>query len=283
MSVTLILGSQWGDEGKGKIVDLLSLNSDIVARYQGGANAGHTIVISGKQYILHLIPSGILSPNVKCVIGNGVVIDPVALMDEIEMLEEHGIEVRNRLFISHKAHLIMPYHKLLDQAMESRKFGQPIGTTGRGIGPSYIDKVRRIGVRIVDILDRKSFERKIRENLDEKNSILQKIYGIEGLDVENIVAKYIEFDKQIDSYITDTTFLLNKEIAEGKRVLAEGAQGALLDVDHGTYPFVTSSNPTAGGACTGLGIPPTAINKIFGVVKAYCTRVGNGPDRKSVV
>ena len=162
MGVTLIVGSQWGDEGKGKIVDLLALESDIVARYQGGANAGHTIVVDGKQYILHLIPSGILIPNVKCIIGNGVVIDPVALIDEIEMLEEHGIEVRNRLFISHKAHLIMPYHKLLDQAMESNKFAKPIGTTGRGIGPSYIDKVKRVGIRIVDLLDRKSFERKIK-------------------------------------------------------------------------------------------------------------------------
>ncbi len=277
MSVTVVVGSQWGDEGKGKIVDLLSQNADIVARYQGGANAGHTIVIDGKQYILHLIPSGILNPKAKCVIGNGVVIDPIALMDEIAMLKSHGVEVTGRLFISHKAHLIMPYHKLLDQALESTKSKGAIGTTGRGIGPSYNDKYARTGIRIVDLLDRKAFTQKLKANIQEKNNLLSKIYGYEGLDEDKIVEQYLEFDKLIDPFIVDTTLMLNEAINAGQELFIEGAQGALLDIDHGTYPFVTSSNPTTGGACTGLGIPPTAITNVIGIVKAYCTRVGNGP------
>lgn len=276
MGITLILGSQWGDEGKGKIVDLLCQDADYVARYQGGANAGHTIVINGKQFILHLIPSGILTPEVKCIIGNGVVIDPIALMEEIEMLENLGIDVKGRLFISHKAHLIMPYHKLLDQIRESASEAA-IGTTGRGIGPAYIDKSQRTGIRIIDLLDRKLFEEKVRFNLKEKNNIIHKIYGSGILDVEEVINSYIEFDNKIDPYIKDTTLLINDELKNGKKIYAEGAQGALLDIDHGTYPFVTSSNPTSGGACTGLGVPPTAISRIVGVVKAYTTRVGNGP------
>jgi adenylosuccinate synthase len=277
MGVTLVLGSQWGDEGKGKIVDLLSSRAEIVARYQGGANAGHTIVFGGKQYILHLIPSGILNPRSKCIIGNGVVIDPVALMDEIQMLMDNGIDVKGRLFISHKAHLIMPYHKLLDEAREASKTGKPIGTTGRGIGPAYIDKARRSGIRIVDLLDRESFSEKIRYNIAENNNILQKIYSYKELNVDEILEKYLDFDAKIDPYITDTTYLINNAVRDGMNILVEGAQGTLLDMDHGTYPFVTSSNPTAGGACTGLGLPPTSIDRVFGVVKAYCTRVGNGP------
>jgi adenylosuccinate synthase len=277
MSVSVIVGSQWGDEGKGKVVDLLSADADIVARFQGGANAGHTIVIDGKQYILHLIPSGILNPGVMCVIGNGVVIDPVALMNEIEMLYSHGIDVNGRLFISHKAHLIMPYHKMLDKARESSDESKAIGTTGRGIGPAYIDKVRRTGIRIVDLLDRKSFEEKLRANISEQNDILKKIYSYTELNPQEIVDQYLKFDSLVDPYITNTTLLLNNAIKQGKKILVEGAQGALLDVDHGTYPYVTSSNPTSGGACTGLGIPPTAITKIIGITKAYCTRVGNGP------
>jgi adenylosuccinate synthase len=277
MGVTLVLGSQWGDEGKGKIVDLLSSKAEIVARYQGGANAGHTIVFGGKQYILHLIPSGILNPSTKCIIGNGVVIDPVALMDEIKMLEDNGIDVDGRLFISHKAHLIMPYHKLLDEARESSKSSKPIGTTGRGIGPAYIDKARRSGIRIVDLLDREGFSQKIKDNITENNDILNKIYSYKELKIDDILEKYLDFDEKIDPYITDTTYLINNAVREGKNILVEGAQGTLLDIDHGTYPFVTSSNPTAGGACTGLGLPPTSIDRVFGVVKAYCTRVGNGP------
>lgn len=275
MRVTVLVGSQWGDEGKGKIVDILSENYDIVTRYQGGANAGHTVTIGDQQYILHLIPSGILRENVSCVIGNGVVIDPNALLDEIELLRKNGISVDGRLFISHNAHLIMPYHKLLDKLNETN--GNKIGTTGRGIGPCYIDKYARKGIRIVDLLNKKVLEDKIRENLIEKNNLLKKIYNLEELDVEAIIREYVEFDKIIDKYVKDVPAYLNNAIAEGKSILLEGAQGALLDVDHGTYPYVTSSSPTSGGACTGTGIPPTKINLVIGIVKAYTTRVGMGP------
>ena len=275
MSVTVLVGSQWGDEGKGKVVDILSENYEIVARYQGGANAGHTIEIGDQKFILHLIPSGILRENVVCVIGNGVVIDPKALLEEIKFLEEHGFKCEGRLFISHNAHLIMPYHKLLDSLNESGD--KKIGTTGRGIGPCYIDKYARKGIRIVDLLNREDLEAKIRANLEEKNNILTKLYNHIQLDVEEIVNEYLDFDKQIDKYIKDVPQYLNQSIEEGKSVLFEGAQGALLDVDFGTYPFVTSSNPTSGGACTGTGVPPTKVSSVFGIVKAYTTRVGNGP------
>jgi adenylosuccinate synthase len=275
MSATIILGSQWGDEGKGKLVDLLAKDYDIVARYQGGANAGHTVKINDKQYVLHLIPSGIFHPNCTCVIGNGVVIDPKALLEEINMIKNLGIDIKGRLLISHNAHLIMPYHKILDSVSE--KSGTKIGTTGRGIGPAYYDKAIRKGIRIVDLLDREILTSKLRANLEEKNTILKKIYETEELNVENIIKEYVEFDKLIDEYITDTSFYLNSALKDNKKLILEGAQGALLDIDHGTYPFVTSSNPTSGGACTGLGIPPTSIDKIWGVVKAYSTRVGNGP------
>ncbi|GJQ64276.1 MAG: adenylosuccinate synthetase [Melioribacteraceae bacterium] len=275
MSVSVLVGSQWGDEGKGKIVDILSERFDVVARYQGGANAGHTIQIDDNQYILHLIPSGILRDGVKCVIGNGVVIDPNALLDEIEFIENNDFDIEGRLFISQNAHLIMPYHKLLDSISESGT--KKIGTTGRGIGPCYIDKYARKGIRIVDLLNRDLLEKKIRENLQEKNNLLKKVYNIEELDVEAIVEEYLTFDKKIDKYIADVPSLLNREIADGKNVLLEGAQGALLDVDFGTYPYVTSSSPTSGGACTGTGIPPTKIDSVIGIVKAYTTRVGNGP------
>jgi len=275
MPVTVIVGAQWGDEGKGKIVDHLSEKVDIVARYQGGANAGHTVVIGDQEYVLHLIPSGIFHPHVTCIIGNGVVVDPMALMQEIRQLEDLKVSVKGRLFISQNAHLIMPYHKLLDTIREQTS--EKIGTTGRGIGPAYIDKFMRVGIRIVDLLDRDRFVKKLRLNIEEKNRILNKIYGETELDADKIAAEYEEFDKKIDPYITDTALYLQKALRENKQVLAEGAQGALLDVDHGTYPFVTSSNPTSGGACTGLGIPPTAITSVLGVVKAYSTRVGNGP------
>ncbi len=275
MRVTVLVGSQWGDEGKGKIVDILSENYDIVTRYQGGANAGHTVTIGDKQYILHLIPSGILRENVICVIGNGVVIDPNALLDEIELLSKHGISVEGRLFISHNAHLIMPYHKLLDNINENNE--NKIGTTGRGIGPCYIDKYARKGIRIVDLLNKKVLEDKIRENLKEKNNLLKKIYNHAELDVEEIIREYVDFDKAIDKYVKDVPSYLNNAIGEGKSILLEGAQGALLDVDHGTYPYVTSSSPTSGGACIGTGIPPTKITLVFGIVKAYTTRVGFGP------
>lgn len=275
MSVTVLVGSQWGDEGKGKIVDILSEKYKIVARYQGGANAGHTVIIGDKKYILHLIPSGILRDDVICVIGNGVVIDPTALLEEINILEENGISVDGRLFISHNAHLIMPYHRLLDSISESGD--TKIGTTGRGIGPCYIDKFARKGIRIVDLLDKTELEKQIRINLKEKNELLKKVYEHEGLDVDAIVKDYLEFDQTIDKYIKDVPSFLNQAIDEGKSILLEGAQGTMLDIDHGTYPFVTSSNPTSGGACTGTGIPPTKIDSVFGIVKAYTTRVGNGP------
>jgi adenylosuccinate synthase len=275
MPVQVIVGAQWGDEGKGKIVDMLAEKVDIVARYQGGANAGHTVCIGSKEYVLHLIPSGIFHPGITCVIGNGVVIDPAALMSEIAQLGAAGIDISGRLLISHNAHLIMPYHKLLDTIREQTP--NKIGTTGRGIGPAYIDKFLRVGIRIVDLLDRDVLAKKLRANIEEKNQILTKVYGETKLDVDALIAEYQEFDKKIDPYITDTATYLNNAWRGGKSIIAEGAQGALLDVDHGTYPFVTSSNPTAGGTCTGLGIPPTAITSIVGIVKAYSTRVGNGP------
>ena len=276
MSVTILVGSQWGDEGKGKVVDILSDRYDIVVRYQGGANAGHTIQIGDKQIILHLIPSGILREDVICVIGNGVVIDPKALLDEISFLEENNISIKGRLLISQNAHLIMPYHKLLDNINESGS--EKIGTTGRGIGPCYIDKYARKGIKIADLLNRKELEKKIRMNIGEKNNLLKKVYDHEELDVNSIIEEYTAFDEAIDQYITDVPAYLNKSIDDDKKnVLMEGAQGAILDVDHGSYPFVTSSNPTSGGACTGTGIPPTKITSVIGIVKAYTTRVGLGP------
>jgi adenylosuccinate synthase len=275
MPVTIIVGAQWGDEGKGKIVDLLSEDIDIVARYQGGANAGHTVVIGEKEYVLHLIPSGIFHKHVACVIGNGVVIDPIALMEEIGMIKSFNIKIEGRLFISHNAHLIMPYHKLLDNIREQG--ANKIGTTGRGIGPAYIDKYMRTGIRVVDLLDRRVLCDKLKANIEEKNRLLSRVYGSAELDVDKIISEYEEFDKKIDPYVTDTSAYLNAALKKKKTILAEGAQGALLDVDHGTYPFVTSSNPTSGGACTGLGIPPTAVKNIVGIVKSYSTRVGNGP------
>ena len=274
MNVTILVGSQWGDEGKGKIVDILSNKFDIVARYQGGANAGHTIVIKDKQYILHLIPSGILREGVACVIGNGVVIDPIALLEEIHFFESQNIDIKGRLFISQNAHLIMPYHKLLDSLKENT---DKIGTTGRGIGPCYIDKYARKGIRIVDLLNKEDLEKKIRSNLREKNTLLKNVYNHDELDVDAIVKEYLAFDEEIDPYITDVSTYLNNQILADKNVLMEGAQGALLDVNFGTYPYVTSSNPTSGGACTGTGIPPTKITSVVGIVKAYTTRVGNGP------
>ncbi len=277
MPVQIILGAQWGDEGKGKIIDCLSEHADIVARYQGGANAGHTVVIGGERFILHLIPSGILHPHTICYLGNGVVIDPAALLHEIAVLKQKGIAVVGRLFISHRAHLVMPYHKLLDQSREQANEQHKIGTTGRGIGPAYVDKVHRMGIRIVDLLDEAILREKIVHNLQEKNAILNALYGQSPLDAEAILRDYRELDEQLDPYITDVARALNLGIAAGKSVLCEGAQGTLLDIDLGTYPYVTSSSPTSGGACTGLGIGPTKIDRVLGVIKAYTTRVGMGP------
>ncbi len=275
MSVKIIVGAQWGDEGKGKIVDLLSKDIDIVARYQGGANAGHTVIIGDKKFVLHLIPSGIFHPNVICVIGNGVVIDPIELVKEINELEQAGIKVKGRLFISHNAHVIMPYHKVIDAARDK---SAGIGTTGRGIGPCYLDKAGRSGIRMADLFDSDILWDKIVKHVNEKNTMLQHLYRvtktITAHEVQNEISPVL---KLIEPYVTDTVYYLNQSIKDKKRILAEGAQGALLDIDHGTYPFVTSSSPTSGGACTGLGIPPTSINSVIGIVKAYTTRVGNGP------
>jgi len=277
MSVTVVVGSQWGDEGKGKIVDFLSQEADIVARYQGGANAGHTIVHNGYRTILHLIPSGILHQDCICLLGSGMVIDPVQLMEEIDQLESAGISVEGRLFVSHRAHLIMPYHKLLDTLDERARGSDAIGVTGRGIGPAYTDKYMRTGIRIVDLLDRQMFRKKLEANIVAKNRIIHELHGEPKLDLDEMYDFHIEFDKKIDPLIKDISVYLNDAIAAGKSIVCEGAQGTLLDIDWGTYPYVTSSNPTAGGAITGLGIGPTSIDKVLGVVKAYTTRVGRGP------
>jgi len=277
MTVTIVVGAQWGDVGKGKIVDLLSQDADVVARYQGGANAGHTVVHEERKTVLHLIPSGILSPSCVCLLGSGMVIDPTQLLVEIEELEQAGVAIHGRLFISHQAHLIMPYHKVLDRLSEQSLGQKAIGVTGRGIGPAYLDKYKRVGIRIVDLLDRDLFLEKLETALEAANRIIHGVYGEPELDKQEILDYYLSFDQRIDPFITDVSVYLNRAIETGKRVLCEGAQGTLLDVDWGTYPFVTSSNPSAGGAITGLGIGPTCISKVVGVIKAYTTRVGSGP------
>jgi len=279
MPVAVVLGAQWGDEGKGKVVDLLSREVDVVARYQGGANAGHTIAWADKRFVLHLIPSGIFREGLDCVIGNGVVVDPVALADEIVALRDKwGYNVDGRLHLSKGAHLILPYHKVLDGVRERARSQHAIGTTKRGIGPAYEDKVARVGLRAADLLDSRGWEKKVHLAVAEKNAVLQGVYGhTQLLDASEIVDQCKRASDEIGLYITDTTHLLMCALEEGKRVLAEGAQGALLDIDFGTYPYVTSSHPTVGGACTGLGVPPSAIDRVLGVTKAYTTRVGNGP------
>jgi adenylosuccinate synthase len=277
MSVKIVVGSQWGDEAKAKIVDFLAVDAEYVVRFQGGANAGHTVIVGGNEFIFHLIPSGIMYPDKICIIGNGVVLDPTALLDEIAKLRERGIDVDGRLFISQKAHLVMPYHKLLDQASERHKGKNSIGTTGRGIGPAYRDKAARVGIRIVDLLDRDVFIEKLKHNVREANDILTKIYGYEPLNVKEIAEAFLEFDRKIDPYVHDISVVLYDAVKAGKNILFEGAQGALLDIDHGTYPYVTSSNTIAGSACIGTGIGPTFVDEVIGVMKAYTTRVGNGP------
>lgn len=277
MSANVLVGAQWGDEGKGKIIDVLTEQSDYIVRFQGGNNAGHTVKIGDEEFILHLIPSGILHEGKKCVIGNGVVVDPAALIEEIEYLRQKNISVEGNLYISDRAHLIFPYHRLMDIKKEERKGSGKIGTTGRGIGPSYVDKMARIGIRVGDLLDRETFTEKVRANLNENNEFLVKVYETEPLDVDQLVETYLGYAEKIKPYIVNTVAILNKALAEGKEVLFEGAQGTLLDVDYGTYPFVTSSNPTAGGACIGGGVGPNKIKKILGVFKAYTTRVGEGP------
>ncbi len=279
MSSVVVVGSQWGDEGKGKIVDLLTKYADIIVRFQGGNNAGHTLVVDGKTFIFHLIPSGILYGDKTCMIGNGVVIDPKVLIDEISHLKERGLSVSAERFkISYNAHLIMPYHRAIDKAREEKKAkGKKIGTTGRGIGPCYEDKIVRCGIKVGDLLDPDLFREKLKENVDAKNFILTKQFGAQPVDYDNILRKYEGYIDILSKYVDNCSYLIDVALKEGKNVLFEGAQGTQLDIDHGTYPFVTSSNTVAGGACTGAGVGPTNIDKVIGVVKAYTTRVGGGP------
>jgi adenylosuccinate synthase len=277
MPSVIVVGSQWGDEGKGKIVDFLSKKADVVARYQGGHNAGHTVVINNNKFILHLIPSGILYRGKICLIGNGVVVDPAALIEEIEGLKKRGVELDKTLFLSKNAHLIMPYHIALDKAREKLRGKKRIGTTGRGIGPAYIDKMARTGIRVADLLQPIVFKEKLKTNLFDINFMLKNLYKVPRFNVEDIYGEYMNYAEKLSKYIADTDIFINRMISKNKNVLFEGAQGTLLDVDHGTYPYVTSSSPVAGGACTGLGVGPTKITKVLGVIKAYTTRVGGGP------
>jgi adenylosuccinate synthase len=276
MSAVVIVGSQWGDEGKGRIIDLLSNHVDMVVRFQGGDNAGHTVVLGDKKFKLHLIPSGILYPDVTCVIGNGVVINPEVLIAELDDLEKKGINISN-LRISCNAHLVMPYHIVLDKAGEHRLGKSKIGTTHKGIGPVYEDKASRSGIRVQDLLDPKIFRTKLEESLKFKNAVIEKVYNMEPLELEEIFTKYRKYADRIEKYIVDTSFLINKAIDENKKVLFEGAQGTLLDIDHGTYPFVTSSSTISGGVCIGAGVGPGRIDEVIAITKAYVTRVGSGP------
>jgi adenylosuccinate synthase len=277
MPVAVVVGVQWGDEGKGKAIDLLSEEIDVIARYQGGHNAGHTIYVNGEQFVLHLIPSGIFRPDTLCIIGNGVVVDPAALQEEVDILKKAGINLDNRLALSLRANIILPYHQLSDQVSEDSTKREKIGTTGRGIGPSYADKIARFGIRVGDFFDESALKEKLRANFDDKQSIFKNVYKKEFLEFDYLFDNVMKYRDTLTHYATDTRALIHQKIAENKRVLCEGAQGTMLDVDHGTYPFVTSSNSTAGGACTGLGVPPTKIDRVVGIVKAYTTRVGEGP------
>jgi adenylosuccinate synthase len=276
MPAIVLLGAQWGDEGKGKATDLLADRVDYVVRYQGGNNAGHTVVIGDQKYALHLLPSGILSPNVIPVIGNGVVIDPGVLLEEIKGLAERGIDC-SKLLISSNAHLITPYHRTIDRVTERFLGNSKIGTTGRGIGPAYADKINRIGIRVQDLFDPSILRQKIESALKDKNQILIKVFNRKNIDVDEVLNEYLAYSEALRPFVADTGLILNQALSAGKTVLLEGSQGTLLDVDHGTYPFVTSSNPTAGGACTGSGIGPMKISRVIGIVKAYTTRVGSGP------
>jgi len=277
MANIAVVGAQWGDEGKGKLVDFLAKDADVIARYQGGNNAGHTVVVGEEKYVLHLIPSGILYPGKKCVIGNGVVLSPGVLFDEIDHLRQRGIYVGDNLAISDRAHVIMPYHLLMESSDENSRGSKKIGTTGRGIGPAYVDKVGRSGIRVGDLLIPKVFGEKLDFNLNEKARILNKSEDWVESTRAAIITEYQEYANRIEPFVTDTSVLLDKAMKAGQSILFESAQGTLLDVDLGTYPYCTSSNPTAGGICTGLGVGPTAVDKVIGVMKAYVTRVGEGP------
>jgi adenylosuccinate synthase len=275
--VEIIIGAQWGDEGKGRVVDALGNRVEVFARYQGGANAGHTVIVEGEKYVFHLLPSGMLYPCKLCAIGNGVVVDPEQLINELKTLQEQGKD-RARLIISGSAHVVMPYHKILDKADEQfRSKDKKIGTTGRGIGPCYVDKFNRCGIRIEDLLDPEILREKLSFNLDLKNLILTKVYNAEPVAFDDVYAQALSWGETLAPYVADVSLALQEAMLEGKGVLFEGAQGTLLDVDHGTYPFVTSSSPIAAGGCVGLGVGPSDVDRVIGVVKAYCTRVGEGP------
>ncbi|WP_283596754.1 adenylosuccinate synthase [Ligilactobacillus aviarius] len=276
MSSIVIMGSQWGDEGKGKMTDWLAQKADMIVRYQGGNNAGHTIAFNGKTYKLQLIPSGIFEPQKINVIGNGVVVNPKALLGELQMLKDAGVTPSN-LKISSRAHLILPYHIQLDIAQEKQRGDRKVGTTHNGIGPAYMDKAARIGIRMCDLLEKDTFAAKLKENLAQKNALFEKIYDEEPFDFDSLFNEYYEYGQQLKDYVTDTSVLVNEAISAGKNVLFEGAQGIMLDLDHGTYPYVTSSNPVVGGALAGAGVGPQSLTKMVGVCKAYSTRVGEGP------
>jgi adenylosuccinate synthase len=273
----VVVGAQWGDEGKGKVVDLLAPHADVVVRFQGGNNAGHTVVVGREKFVLQSIPSGILHPGVRCVLGCGVVVDPVSLIEEMESLVQRGVSHDANLYISKNAHLIMPYHPAIDRAAESQGGKWRIGTTGKGVGPAYADKAARVGIRMADLLDPQLFREKVEFNVAQKNRLLREIYDAESFSVEGILGAYLRYAGWLAPYIADTAYILNKWIDGGASVLFEGAQGTMLDIDHGTYPFITSSSTTAGGAASGTGVPPTRINGVLGISKAYCTRVGEGP------
>ncbi len=276
MANVIVIGAQWGDEGKGKITDLLSRSADVVVRYQGGVNAGHTIVVKGQTFKLHLIPSGILYPDTECIIGCGTVIDPQVLIKELDQIEQLGISTAN-LFIAETAHVTMPYHRLIDQASEERRGNHKIGTTGRGIGPTYADKSERTGIRMLDLMDSKGLRDQLEWTINYKNVILEKLYNIQPLDPQKVIDEYLGYAERLRPFVVDTSLKIYDAIQRRRNILFEGAQGTLLDLDHGTYPYVTSSNPVAGGACVGTGLGPTMIDRVIGVSKAYTTRVGEGP------
>jgi len=273
----VLVGTQWGDEGKGKIVDWLAERFDVIARYQGGNNAGHTVIYDGIKHVLHLVPSGILRPGKECIIGNGVVVDPEALFEEIDKLTAQGIETRGRLWVSDRAHLILPYHRGIELGSERRRGEEAIGTTARGIGPAYQDKMGRSGIRVIDCVNRDVLARKVRANLSVVNDLLHHLYDGDPFDADEIIEQYGHWGDRFAEYMADTSLRLNAAMRQGRNILFEGAQGTHLDVDHGTYPFVTSSNATAGGVSSGLGVGPNKIDGVLGVTKAYTTRVGSGP------
>jgi adenylosuccinate synthase len=273
----VIVGAQWGDEGKGKIVDVLSHNFSIVARYAGGHNAGHTVIIKGKKFVLQLVPCGVLRKGCRSVIGNGVVLDPLAFLKEVKMLREAGVQVDGNLFVSNRAHVILPYHRMIETGAENAPGRVKIGTTSRGIGPAYEDKMGRRGLRVADLLDSSLLRSTIENACREKNMIAHALFNSEPLDADSMYTEYARAAEQIAPFVADTAVLLNQALGEGESIMFEGAQATMLDIDHGTYPFVTSSSCTAGGAATGTGVPPNAIQNVIGVTKAYCTRVGGGP------